>query len=75
MHKNIQGYVAAVLRPDGSNDVPVGEIVLVVCEQAADVAKFAHFKPRCVCVCVYENERERERERESERERDVALDT
>lgn len=40
-----EGYVAAVLRPDGSNEVPVGEIVLVMCDDAADVAAFANFKP------------------------------
>ena len=35
-----EGYVAAILREDGSNEVPVGEIVLVLCEEASDVAAF-----------------------------------
>jgi len=35
-----EGYVAAILRADGSNEVPVGEIVLVLCDEAKDVAAF-----------------------------------
>jgi len=39
-----QGYVAKILVEDGTNDVPVGDIVIVICEEAADVAAFKDFK-------------------------------
>ncbi|MGB1605084.1 MAG: biotin/lipoyl-containing protein, partial [Promethearchaeia archaeon] len=35
-----EGYVAAILVPDGTNDVPVGTPVLVIADSAADVAAF-----------------------------------
>ena len=40
-----QGYIAKILVEDGTNDVPVGDVVLVMCDEAADVAAFADFKP------------------------------
>jgi len=40
-----EGYVAKILVDDGTNDVPVGDIVIVICEESADVAAFKDFKP------------------------------
>jgi len=40
-----EGYIAKILVEDGTNDVPVGDVVLVMCDEAADVAAFADFKP------------------------------
>eukprot|EP00793_Prasinoderma_coloniale_P000295 PRCOL_00005279-RA len=36
-----EGYVAKILKPDGSEDVAVGEVVAVMVEEEADVAAFA----------------------------------
>ena len=38
-----EGYVAKILLPDGSKDVPVGTVVAVLCEEAGDVAKFESY--------------------------------
>ena len=40
-----EGYVAAILVPDGTNDVPVGTPVLVIADSAGDVAALKDFKP------------------------------
>lgn len=37
------GYIAAIVRPDGSKDVPVGETVAIVVEEQSDVAAFANY--------------------------------
>ena len=38
------GYVAALLRPDGSKDIPVGAPLLILVEEEADVAKFEGYR-------------------------------
>ena len=38
------GFIAAILRPDGARDVPVGEAVAIIVEDSADVAAFAGYK-------------------------------
>lgn len=37
------GYIAAILKPEGSKDVPVGDTVAIVVEEQADVAAFANY--------------------------------
>jgi pyruvate/2-oxoglutarate dehydrogenase complex dihydrolipoamide acyltransferase (E2) component len=37
------GVIAAIIKPDGSKYVPVGETVAIVVEEAADVAAFAGY--------------------------------
>lgn len=37
------GFIAAIVRPEGSKDVPVGETVAIVVEEAADVAAFTNY--------------------------------
>jgi len=39
-----EGYVAAILAPEGASDVPVGQVVLVICDNEADVPAFASYK-------------------------------
>eukprot|EP00292_Cryptomonas_paramecium_P018691 CAMPEP_0113673738 /NCGR_PEP_ID=MMETSP0038_2-20120614/7021_1 /TAXON_ID=2898 /ORGANISM="Cryptomonas paramecium" /LENGTH=125 /DNA_ID=CAMNT_0000590223 /DNA_START=221 /DNA_END=595 /DNA_ORIENTATION=- /assembly_acc=CAM_ASM_000170 len=39
-----EGYVAAILAPEGVSDVPVGKVVLVVCENEADLGAFANYQ-------------------------------
>jgi pyruvate dehydrogenase E2 component (dihydrolipoamide acetyltransferase) len=39
------GYVAKILVEDGASDVPVGSTVLVICDEASDVAAFKDYKP------------------------------
>lgn len=39
------GIVAKILYPAGSKDVPVNTVVAVLCEEAADVGKFADYAP------------------------------
>jgi len=33
-----EGYIAKMLVEDGASDVPVGKVVLIVCDDVADVA-------------------------------------
>ena len=40
------GFVAALLRPDGSKDIPVGAPLLILVEEKADVAKFEGYRPQ-----------------------------
>lgn len=40
-----EGYVAALLYPEGAKDVPLGEIIAILVEEEADVAAFANYKP------------------------------
>jgi pyruvate dehydrogenase E2 component (dihydrolipoamide acetyltransferase) len=37
------GFIAAILKPDGARDVPVGEAVAIIVEEAAHVAAFANY--------------------------------
>lgn len=37
------GYIAAILKPEGSKDVPVGETVAIVVEEQGDVAAFKDY--------------------------------
>ena len=39
------GFVAALLRPDGAKDIPVGAPLLILVEEKADVAKFEGYRP------------------------------
>lgn len=38
-----EGYVAALLYPEGSKDVALGEIVAVIVENEEDIAAFANY--------------------------------
>ena len=38
-----EGYVAAILYPDGAKDIELGKIVAVIVENKADVAAFANY--------------------------------
>eukprot|EP00879_Flechtneria_rotunda_P001842 GHRR01002009.1.p1 GENE.GHRR01002009.1~~GHRR01002009.1.p1 ORF type:complete len:635 (+),score=234.41 GHRR01002009.1:105-2009(+) len=40
------GYIAAILKPEGSKDIPVGEPVAIVVEEQDQVAAFANYNPR-----------------------------
>lgn len=40
----VEGYIAAILKPEGSKDIKVGEIVCVVVEEESDVAAFKNYK-------------------------------
>ena len=40
-----EGYVAAILYPDGAKDVELGKIVAVIVEDEADVAAFKDYDP------------------------------
>merc|ERR1712168_1032110 len=40
----VEGYIAAILKPEGSKDIKVGEMVCVVVEEESDVAAFKDFK-------------------------------
>merc|ERR1711868_169046 len=40
----VEGYIAAILKPEGSKDIKVGEMVCVVVEEEGDVAAFKDFK-------------------------------
>lgn len=42
-HTQDEGYIAALLKPDGAKDIPVGEPVAIIVEEAADVAAFANY--------------------------------
>jgi len=37
------GFIAAILKPDGAKDIPVGEPVAIIVEDADDVAAFANY--------------------------------
>ena len=39
------GFVAALLVPDGAKDIPVGSPLLVLVEEKGDVAKFEGYRP------------------------------
>jgi pyruvate dehydrogenase E2 component (dihydrolipoamide acetyltransferase) len=43
-----EGYVAALLYPEGAKDVPLGEIIAILVEEKADVAAFANYKASSV---------------------------
>merc|ERR1719435_80521 len=38
-----EGYLAKVMLPAGSKDIPVGKLLCIIVENAEDVAKFADF--------------------------------
>lgn len=40
-----EGYVAALLYPEGAKDVPLGEIIAILVDEEADVAAFKNYKP------------------------------
>ena len=40
----VEGYIAAILKPEGSKDIKVGEMVCVVVEEEGDIAAFKDFK-------------------------------
>jgi len=40
-----EGYVAKLLVEDGATDIPIGKIVLVICDDEKDVAAFANYTP------------------------------
>ena len=40
------GFVAALLVPDGSKDIPVGAPLLILVEEKGDVAKFEGYRPQ-----------------------------
>lgn len=37
------GFIAALLKPDGAKDIPVGEAVAIIVEEASDIAAFANY--------------------------------
>jgi pyruvate dehydrogenase E2 component (dihydrolipoamide acetyltransferase) len=37
------GFIAAIVKAEGSKDVPVGETVAIIVEEASDVAAFASY--------------------------------
>ena len=40
-----EGYVAALLYPEGAKDVPLGAAVAIIVENEEDVAAFANYDP------------------------------
>ena len=38
-----EGYVAALLYPEGARDVDLGKVVAIIVEEKADVAAFANY--------------------------------
>ena len=40
-----EGYVAAILFPEGAKDVELGKVVAVLVEDEADVAAFKDYQP------------------------------
>jgi pyruvate dehydrogenase E2 component (dihydrolipoamide acetyltransferase) len=38
-----EGFIAALLKPDGAKDIPVGETVAIIVEEEGDVAAFANY--------------------------------
>lgn len=39
-----EGYLAKIIIPAGSKDVPIGKLVCIIVEKAEDVAAFQDFK-------------------------------
>ena len=39
-----EGYIAQILYPEGSKDIPVGAPICILVEDEADIAKFKDFK-------------------------------
>ena len=39
-----EGYLAKILVPEGTKDIPIGELVAIIVEEPEDVAKFKDFK-------------------------------
>jgi pyruvate dehydrogenase E2 component (dihydrolipoamide acetyltransferase) len=37
------GFIAALLKPDGAKDIPVGEAVAIIVEEEGDIAAFANY--------------------------------
>jgi pyruvate dehydrogenase E2 component (dihydrolipoamide acetyltransferase) len=37
------GFIAALLMPDGAKDIPVGETVAIIVEEEGDIAAFANY--------------------------------
>jgi pyruvate dehydrogenase E2 component (dihydrolipoamide acetyltransferase) len=37
------GYVAALLYPEGAKDVPLGEVIAIIVEDAKDIPAFANY--------------------------------
>jgi len=46
-----EGYIAAILVPAGSKDVPVGSLVAILVEEQADVAAFKDYQVRATPCC------------------------
>ena len=40
-----EGYVAALLYPEGAKDVPLGKIVAILVEDKSDIAAFENYSP------------------------------
>lgn len=40
-----EGFLAKILMPEGSKDIPVGTTVALLVEDAGDVAAFANYSP------------------------------
>ena len=40
-----EGYVAAILYPDGAKDVELGKIVAILVEEESDIAAFKDYSP------------------------------
>jgi len=40
-----EGWVAKILTAEGTEDIPVGQPVAILCEEEADIGKFADYKP------------------------------
>ena len=38
-----EGYVAALLYPEGAKDVELGKVVAIIVEEKADIAAFANY--------------------------------
>ena len=41
----LEGYIAAIFKPDGSKDIKVGESVCLVVEEESDIAAFKDYQP------------------------------
>lgn len=39
-----EGYLAAILYPEGAKDVPLGEVIAILVEEEGDIAAFANYK-------------------------------
>lgn len=40
-----EGYVAALLYPEGAKNIPLGTVIAVLVEDKADIPAFANYKP------------------------------